>query len=150
MLISYAGTYHLSEVLQRLSAHLTYQHTIAVRYTDGKGGQVLRLARWQNWLFGWKPILVYSNGPWRPPTLTPNILDGANPNKDWHPWQQPIAEALWLVEKFSRPGDLVVDPMAGSGTFGLAAKLLGRRFLGTDVDPIAVDGAQWRLKNSDE
>jgi len=40
-----------------------------------------------------------------------------------------------LVRDFTDPGDLVLDPFAGSGTTGVACKRLGRRFLGWEKDP---------------
>jgi site-specific DNA-methyltransferase (adenine-specific) len=39
-----------------------------------------------------------------------------------------------IVEACSRPGDLVLDPFAGSGTVGAAAVRLGRRFLGIELN----------------
>ena len=40
----------------------------------------------------------------------------------------------WLVRTYSEPGDLVVDPCAGSGSAGEAAHAEGRRFRGWDTD----------------
>jgi len=40
-----------------------------------------------------------------------------------------------LVRRYSRPGELVVDPMAGSGTIGDVARTLGRRALSLDLFP---------------
>ncbi len=40
-----------------------------------------------------------------------------------------------LVKKYSKPGDLVVDPFAGAGTIPLESALLGRRVLGADISP---------------
>ncbi|HZW56526.1 MAG TPA: DNA methyltransferase [Nitrososphaerales archaeon] len=37
-------------------------------------------------------------------------------DKTWHEWGQPVSEWIQLIQHFSRPGDLVVDPMAGGGT----------------------------------
>lgn len=37
--------------------------------------------------------------------------------------------ADWMVRGWSKPGDVVLDPFAGSGTVGLSAKALGRRFI---------------------
>ena len=42
-----------------------------------------------------------------------------------------------LIERYSLPGDLVVDPFAGSGTIPLEAAIRGRRVFGADVSPYA-------------
>lgn len=42
-----------------------------------------------------------------------------------------------LVEKYSRPGELVVDPFAGAGTIPLEAALRRRRVFGSDISPYA-------------
>jgi len=46
------------------------------------------------------------------------------------------------IEAGSRPGDLVVDPFMGSGTAPLAAARLGRRAIGIDINPLAVELAR--------
>ena len=51
-----------------------------------------------------------------------------------HPAQKPLSVMRWLVNVFSQPGDLVVDPFCGSGTTGIAAIQLGRRFHGIETD----------------
>lgn len=43
----------------------------------------------------------------------------------------------WIIQKFSDPGDLVLDPFAGSGTTNLEALLSGRNSVAVDVDPFA-------------
>jgi Putative RNA methylase family UPF0020 len=43
-----------------------------------------------------------------------------------------------LVERFSAPGDVVVDPFAGSGVIPFEAALLGRRVVATDTSPYGV------------
>jgi tRNA G10 N-methylase Trm11 len=45
--------------------------------------------------------------------------------------------ARWMVEEFSRPGETVLDPFAGSGTMLVEARLLGRNALAADIDPLA-------------
>jgi site-specific DNA-methyltransferase (adenine-specific) len=50
-----------------------------------------------------------------------------------HPCPKAIPEMAFLVEHLSNPGDIVLDPFAGIGTSLLAAKQLGRRFIGCDL-----------------
>ena len=51
-----------------------------------------------------------------------------------HPTQKPLALMLRLVEQFTDPGDVVLDPFCGSGTTGVACLRLGRRFVGVERD----------------
>lgn len=44
-----------------------------------------------------------------------------------HPTPKPLGLIRHLIEQFTDPGDLILDPFAGSGTTGLAARLEGRR-----------------------
>lgn len=52
-----------------------------------------------------------------------------------------------LVDDYSEPGDLVCDPCMGAGTTLLAAKLLGRRYIGGDLDESHVEIARERLRD---
>jgi len=51
-----------------------------------------------------------------------------------HPSQKPITMLLPLIDTFSKPGGLVLDPFTGSGSSLLAAKMLGRSYLGIELD----------------
>jgi len=62
----------------------------------------------------------------------------------------PARCAANLVRRYTRPGDLVVDPMAGSGTVPDVARALGRRALGLDLAPrrrdiVRADARAWPL-----
>jgi site-specific DNA-methyltransferase (adenine-specific) len=50
-----------------------------------------------------------------------------------------------MVQASTRPGDLCVDPFAGSGTLGAVAAELGRRYLLMDSNPEAVRVMETRL-----
>lgn len=52
-----------------------------------------------------------------------------------HTTQKPVALMEALIRDFTDPGDLICDPFAGSGTTGVAAIRLGRRFIGWERDP---------------
>lgn len=59
---------------------------------------------------------------------------GTSAKERVHPQQKPVPLLRHLVRSYSRPGDLVADPWAGSGSTGVAALAEGRRFLGWDID----------------
>lgn len=52
-----------------------------------------------------------------------------------HETQKPDAVMTRIVRDFTDPGELILDPFAGSGTTGVAAIRLGRRFIGWEKDP---------------
>lgn len=62
-----------------------------------------------------------------------------------HPTEKPIALMRELVDLFSNPGELIFDPFMGSGTTGVAAVKLGRRFVGVEIDPKYFDIARERI-----
>ncbi|MDC3953815.1 DNA methyltransferase [Polyangium jinanense] len=55
-----------------------------------------------------------------------------------------------LVESFSRPGNAVLDPFCGSGTVLVEARLVGRKAIGVDANPLAVRLAALKLRDTTE
>ena len=51
-----------------------------------------------------------------------------------------------IIRVATNPGDVVVDPFAGSGTTLAAAKKLGRKYLGTELSEQYADGVRKRLQ----
>ena len=62
-----------------------------------------------------------------------------------HPTQKPVELMAALVSLFSRAGDTVLDPFAGSGSTGEACVSLGRRFIGIERDGKYFHGMRRRL-----
>lgn len=62
------------------------------------------------------------------------VCNGTRAEPDRHDNQKPLILLLDLVQKFTDPGDVVLDPFSGSGRVGEACLLLGRRYLGFDSD----------------
>ena len=52
-----------------------------------------------------------------------------------HPTPKPLGLMLELIEQFTDPDDVILDPFCGSGTTLVAALLLGRRAIGIELDP---------------
>lgn len=50
-----------------------------------------------------------------------------------------------IIRDYTRPGDLVCDPCAGSGTTLIAAAIEGRRAIGAEMDPKTYEIAQKRI-----
>jgi len=67
-----------------------------------------------------------------------------------HPTQKPIKLGEWIISYLSNKGDIVLDPFCGSGTFCIAAKRLGRRYIGIDISEEYCEGARQRLRQTEE
>lgn len=70
------------------------------------------------------------------------------PDRDGaHPTEKPVRLMTELVEDFTNPGDLILDPFMGSGTTGVACVRLGRRFIGIEINPVYFDIARRRISD---
>ncbi len=67
-------------------------------------------------------------------------------DKNTHPTIKPIKLMSYLITLFTREGDYVLDPFMGSGTTGLACKLLNRNFIGIDFTEEYCKIAEERLE----
>jgi site-specific DNA-methyltransferase (adenine-specific) len=67
-----------------------------------------------------------------------------------HPTAKPLPLMVEIVRDFTDPGELICDPFAGSGTTGVAAIRLGRRFIGWERDPGFFEVARKRLESTRE
>src|SRR5689334_20439545 len=67
-----------------------------------------------------------------------------------YPAEKPAAVSEILINQSSQPGEVVADPFMGSGSVGVAALRVGRRFLGNDLNPDAVRLSASRLQEMGE
>ena len=73
------------------------------------------------------------NGRGRPAVWTfPIVLERGNGTVRYHPTQKPLELMEALVQDFTSPGDLILDPWMGSGTTGIACLREDRRFVGME------------------
>ena len=65
-----------------------------------------------------------------------------------HPTQKPLALMRWCVERANSKDETILDPFMGSGTTGVAAIQLGRKFIGIERDPDYFDIACKRIEQA--
>jgi modification methylase len=65
--------------------------------------------------------------------------------KTGHPAAKPQELLVQLLKLFTDPGDLILDPWFGTGSLGVAALTLGRRFVGIEMQQEYVDTALSRI-----
>jgi DNA modification methylase len=63
-----------------------------------------------------------------------DVMDMPYSGNKLHPTQKPVAALAPLIRSFSLPGELVLDPFAGSGSSCAAALLTGRKYSGIELD----------------
>jgi site-specific DNA-methyltransferase (adenine-specific) len=71
------------------------------------------------------------------------LTDGAE-----HPTQKPVEVMKWSIEQLPPPATLILDPFMGSGTTGVAAVKLGRKFTGIEIEPKYFDIACRRISDA--
>jgi 16S rRNA G966 N2-methylase RsmD len=135
-LICYTGQSILPDVYRALGEHLRYWWTISLDHQYG--GQQLP-GKWV--MVEWKPIVWYVQDHRDGTEYVADKVRGSRPDKGAHEWAQGIEEVGYLIEQLTKPDHLVVDPFAGSGSFGRMALDLGRRFIGADLDPGSAEGS---------
>lgn len=62
-----------------------------------------------------------------------------------HPTQKPVALYEWLLDKYAKPGDLILDTHVGSASSLIACYRGGFRFVGFEIDPEYYKAANERL-----
>ena len=92
----------------------------------------------------WTPILVYGKGKWNPDLkVLPAIVEQQKNIGLEHPSPKPEDLMRWLIEGVE--GSLILDPFMGSGTTLRAAKDLGRRAIGIEIEEKYCEIAAKRL-----
>lgn len=141
LLIVMCGQYHLPDVLRLMTPHIQYQWTGAYLTPGGQSPHIYP----RNVNTFWKPVVWFGNG--KPRDCIGDVFKSAvNDNdKRFHNWGQSESGMRELIEKFTRPDDLILDPFLGGGTTGVVALNLHRRFIGIDIDPLSIATTEERI-----
>jgi DNA modification methylase len=81
-----------------------------------------------------------------PGSVIKGISTCSNKNRHGYVFEKPEKLLELLIKSFTNPGDIVLDLFSGTGTACVAAKRLGRNFIGCDIDPEMIKIANRRLK----
>jgi len=141
----FAGSTMVGATLDTIRATWTVKNTLV--WDKGEAGSVGDLEA--GYAVNWEAIIYASKGRRK--------LNGPRPRSiyryDWsstrdpvHPTVKPVGLLAWLLAKSSAPGEMIVDPFMGSGTTLRAAKDLGRRAIGIELDERYCDAAVARLQ----
>ena len=75
------------------------------------------------------------------------IVSPTGKEKTGYPTQKPVGILRRIIQASSKPGDVVLDFFAGSGTTGFVANKLGRKFILVDQNPESIEVIKNRLPN---
>lgn len=78
--------------------------------------------------------LLAKGTPQIPEYVIGDVLDWTYSGNKLHPTQKPLGILIPLIKSFSKLGDVVLDPFAGSGSTCVAAKAMGRNYIGIELD----------------
>ena len=93
----------------------------------------------------WSPVLVYGKGSWSPDFHSAHAMQAGAENVGiQHPCPKPLSLMRWLIA--GTKGETILDPFMGSGTTLRAAKDLGRRAIGIEIEERYCEIAAKRLQ----
>lgn len=141
-LFTYVPNAHLDEIMDMLRFTGTWRYGGKIQYfwsiQSLNLGPAPKAHKW-NALCKHKQILVFQK--------TPNggdirgarrcfsdVVNGYR-QKAYHPWQQSVHDVLGIIDRFMQPGEILLDPYAGTGTSLIAGQLLGMEVVGCEIDP---------------
>ena len=98
--------------------------------------------------YGLKPRKSFTNDGIRYPKSILNISRDFSAQQQVHPTQKPVPLIEWLIKTYSNENEVVLDNCMGSGSCGIAAVNLNRKFIGIEMDPEYYEISKDRIENS--
>ena len=120
---------NLPEVIKRMSENLDYYWTFAV-YHEGQ----TQIVNGVNLICRWKPVLIFQNEKKKIQNTFQDYFISEQREKNGHDWQQSKSGVAYLIEMFTKEGDTILEPFAGSGTTIIAAREKKRNIIASEID----------------
>ena len=134
----------LHQVLNVMSENLDYYWIISIKHggNNGRHGRGIFVE--------WKPILWFVKGKKkRSSDFVADFVYSTPPEKMLHRWEQSTKEAEYYISHLSSVGEIVLDPMMGTGTTGVASLSCSRNFVGIEKEKSTFDIARGRISEMD-
>ena len=97
----------------------------------------------------WKPLLWYVKDERVNDLAVSNTIgdyiESVAPTKIEHEWQQSTVEAQYVIKNLTIENQIILDPMMGTGTTGITALKLNRKFIGIEKDSKTFEIAKSRI-----
>lgn len=79
------------------------------------------------------------------------MIQGDMKNKEYkiHPTQKPVALYKWLIDRFAKPGDIILDTHVGSASSLIACYETGHKYVGFEIDETYYAMAKQRLDDAE-
>jgi len=137
-IITWKKTNPMPNITKRMLTHST---EFIVWFAKGKG-----------WTFNYEKMKKYNKNKqlrdiWEFPLCQGSERIKGENGKAAHPTQKPLALFTRIIEMSTKEKDIILDPFVGAGTSSLAAKILGRKWIGIDNNKEYISIANNRLKN---
>lgn len=140
-LIVMCGQSYLPDVINQLSKSMTYHWCMAYMTP----GETPRLWQKKTNTF-WKPLLWFVKGEYSGEWIGTDVMKSPENDKRFHEWGQSLGGMREIIERFTNPRDVILDPFLGGGTTGAAAVSMSRKFIGVDIEQKNVDISMERIK----
>jgi hypothetical protein len=138
--VFYYSNYYLNVLIREMEKHLRYVWTFCHPYqADG-----LRTISSHGIEQCWKPIVIFAKGDWKSPREIEDMLPDFGREKSRDYWEQSLPLLEHVLDMFSQPDDLILDPLAGTCTIMEACHSKGRRCVACDSNPAAMAHARQR------
>ena len=138
-LVTYVGHYNLPDYLHLLNYWLKFWWIFSIKLQRPGFPMNNRKV-----IPRFKPLLWYVKGSYKGKYVYDHI-DSKYEGKALHKWQQSTIEARHFISRLSEENDMICDPFFGSGTTGLVAQELNRKWIGIEVDEKFIEIAKKRL-----
>lgn len=139
-LLVMVGQSYLPEILEMMSPIIQYNWMLTYLTPGGQAAQL-----WDRHVNTfWKPVLWFTNGKYTGDWIGDVLKSEAN-DKNFHHWGQSESGMADIIERFTYPGQKILDPFVGGGTTATVALKMNRLFVGIDIDQKAIDTTRARI-----